>query len=36
MEIVRMKMSNEDIIVECEQMIERLEEIRAHFVNLGD
>jgi hypothetical protein len=29
-------MTNEDIIVLCEEMINNLEEIRAHLVNLGD
>ena len=29
-------MTNEDIIVECEQMIDALEEIRAHFVNINE
>lgn len=29
-------MTNEDIIVLCEEMINNLEEIRAYLVNLGD
>lgn len=29
-------MSNEDIIVLCEEMINNLEDIRAYLVNLGD
>lgn len=29
-------MSNEDIIVMCEEMISNLEDIRAYLVNLGD
>ena len=29
-------MTNEDIIVLCEEMISNLEDIRAHLVNLRD
>jgi hypothetical protein len=29
-------MTNEDIIVLCEEMINNLEDIRAYLVNLGD
>lgn len=29
-------MTNEDLIVLCEEAINNLEEVRAHLVNLGD
>jgi hypothetical protein len=36
METVRMKMSNEDMIVYIEEAISNLEDVRAYLVNLGD